>query len=82
MKAPDKVNHTKPQIVRRMKSDMTHYAVVPATEERTFAGATYLAPDPGVQALCGVFILDGVVMRPETKVRCSACKHIERTVYR
>lgn len=62
------------EIVRSFKSDRTHLADVESTTAAVAFGATYRRPPVGTKAICGVRIVDGVVMQTGSKVRCPTCK--------
>ena len=66
------------EVVRNLKSDHTHIADVTYTRTAFVFGKQYRQPDPSTtRALCGVRIIDGVVMREGTKVRCRACRFVD-----
>jgi hypothetical protein len=68
------------EVVRNMKSNATHLAEFDRTIAAVMFGAAYRMPPTDTVAYCGVRIKDGVVMRPGTKVKCNACRHLEQHV--
>lgn len=64
------------EIVRNMGSAKTHLADIDRTDAALMAGAVYRKPPEDTQALCGVRIWDGVVMRPGSRMKCQACTYI------
>lgn len=65
-------------VVRRYASDQTHMADVEKTDARVMFGVPYRHPPEDTKALCGCTISNGVVMQEGCKVRCHACRAINR----
>jgi hypothetical protein len=62
------------EIVRSFKSERTHLADVESTQAAVAFGATYRRPPVGTKAICGVRIVDGVVMQAGATVKCPTCR--------
>lgn len=64
------------EVVRNLRSEQTHLADIDRSSGAVIFGKPYRKPPVDTQALCGVKISDGVVMREGTKTKCRACLHI------
>ena len=60
-------------VVRNFGSSKTHLADVTSTSGGLAFGKPYRKPPSSTRALCGVRIIDGVVMQEGTRLKCSAC---------
>lgn len=64
------------EVVRNLRSEMTHLADIDRSSGAIIFGKPYRKPPTDTKALCGVTISDGVVMREGSTLKCRACKHV------